>query len=247
MISLLYHDVIDELHAESSGFPGADANHYKLSPATFAAHLSGGSFNEANVLFTFDDGGISAISPCADLLEQAGLRGLFFVPTDYIGRPNFCTFTEIRQLHERGHLIGSHSASHPVPISMLSDSGLSDEWSRSRRVLQDAIGADVRDASVPGGFTSARVEAFAADAGYERLFTSQPTRSVRTRNGMQIHGRFSITRRTPVDLVAQVLSGRRMPWLRQAALWEAKKIAKALGGTVWLRFRKQYFQRTSAR
>ncbi len=247
MISLLYHDVIDDVLAETSGFSGADANHYKLSPETFASHLTAGPANASHVLFTFDDGGVSALSPCADLLEQCGVRGLFFVPSDYIGQPTFCTAAQLRALHQRGHQIGSHSASHPVPISDLSDQGLAEEWARSRQVLQDAIGADVRDASVPGGFTSARVEGAAADAGYARLFTSQPTQSVRTLRGMQIHGRFSITRSTPVDLVAQVLAGRQLPWLRQAALWEAKKIVKSVGGAAWLRFRKQYFHRTSAR
>jgi peptidoglycan/xylan/chitin deacetylase (PgdA/CDA1 family) len=247
VIALLYHDVIDDARAETSGFPGADANHYKLSPESFASHLAAGPSSASLVLFTFDDGGVSALSPCADLLENAGVRGLFFVPSDYIGQRGFCTATQLRMLHERGHLIGSHSASHPVPISSLSDAALADEWSRSRRILQQAIGADVLDASVPGGFTSARVEGSAADAGYARLFTSQPTQSVRTLRSMHIHGRFSITRSTSLDLVAQVLDGRQLPWLRQAALWEAKKIVKSVGGAAWLRFRKQYFHRTSER
>lgn len=247
MITLLYHDVVDDADAEKSGFPGPDANHYKLPPAVFSAHLGAVPADTTRVTFTFDDGGLSAVSPCADLLEQAGIRGLFFVPSDFIGQPGFCTGEQLRSLHDRGHVIGSHSASHPVPISQLSDSALADEWTRSRSALQDAIGADVIDASVPGGFTSARVEDFAVDAGYKRLFTSQPTRSVRMLRGMQIYGRFSVTRATTTETVTEVLNGGHVHWLRQMALWEAKKLAKSLGGTVWLRFRKQYFLRASKR
>lgn len=245
MISMMYHDVIDDALAGTSGFPGADADHYKLSPSVFSAHLAAGPSSDRAVLFTFDDAGIAALSPCADLLDARGVKGLFFAPTDYIGRPGFCTAADLRALHARGHLIGSHSASHPVPISALPDAAIANEWSRSREVLEEILGAAVADASVPGGFTSARVEAAAAAAGYARLFTSQPTRRVRRHDGMAIHGRFAVTRATPLSVVAKVLAGSPMPWLQQTALWEAKKIVKRVGGNAWLRFRRQYFSKAA--
>ena len=245
MITMLYHDVIDDALAGSSGFQGADADHYKLAPVVFDAHLACGPSSDPSVLFTFDDAGISALSPCADLLDARGVKGLFFVPTDCIARPGFCTGADLRALHQRGHRIGSHSASHPVPISGLPDPAIADEWSRSRRVLEDIVGVAITDASVPGGFTSSRVEAAAAATGYRRLFTSQPTRRVRVHGDMSIHGRFSVTRATPVAVVASVLAGDRLPWLQQAAWWEAKKIVKRVGGTAWLRFRKRYFSQAA--
>jgi peptidoglycan/xylan/chitin deacetylase (PgdA/CDA1 family) len=243
MIGLLYHDIVDEAQADLSGFPGAAANHYKLSPTTFALHLRAAAASVAPVLFTFDDGGVSALAPCADLLDEAGVCGLFFVPTDYIGRPGFCTGAQLRQLHDRGHIIGSHSASHPMPISGLSHEALREEWERSRRVLQDVIGCDVADASVPGGFNSTRVERAAQNAGYRRLFNSQPTQSVRVVGGMAVHGRFSITRSTRLSVIEQVHNGSRLPWIRQSLLWEAKSVAKKIGGDRWLKFRSAYFAR----
>ena len=243
MICLLYHDVVDDAHAAESGFPGADADHYKLSPATFLAHLDAGDAAASHVLFTFDDGGISALAPCADLLESRNVRGLFFIVSDMIGASGFCSRSDLRALHARGHRIGSHSASHPVPISSLPDEQLDDQWRRSRAVIEDAIGAPVLDASVPGGFTSPRVEAAAAAAGYTALYTSAPTRAVRRVGPMAVHGRFSITRATSTALVGDVLGGAQLPWIRQAALWEAKRLVKAAGGETWLRFRRRYFAR----
>ena len=218
MIALLYHDVIADALANESGFPGPDANHYKLSPDVFQAHLMAVPSNAANVLFTFDDGGASALDPCADLLESSGVRGLFFVPSDWIGHAGFSTASDLRTLHHRGHMVGSHSASHPVPISALSDSQLAREWQVSRERLEQVLGAAVTDASVPGGFTSSRVEAAAAEAGYTRLFTSQPRRSERTVSGMKVFGRFSVTRSTSLDTVSKVLAGDGLPWTRQAVL-----------------------------
>lgn len=243
MICMLYHDVIDDARAHESGFGGADANHYKLSPEVFAAHLDAGPSSSPDVLFTFDDGGISALVPTADLLESRGVRGLFFIVSDRIGDRGFCTAADLRELHARGHAIGSHSASHPVPISALSDAALADEWVRSRNVIADAIGADVTTASVPGGFNSPRVTDAAAAAGYGALYTSEPTRALRMHGAMRIHGRFSVTRATATAVVGDVLHGRPLPWVRQRLLWDAKKVVKAVGGSAWLRFRRTYFAR----
>jgi peptidoglycan/xylan/chitin deacetylase (PgdA/CDA1 family) len=244
MIVLMYHDVVDDARADRSGFQGPAANHYKLAPATFAAHLAAGPAASPQVLFTFDDGGCSAVDPCAELLEAAGVRGLFFVPSDYIGTPGFCTGAQLRELLTRGHTIGSHSASHPVPMSKLDDAALADEWARSRRVLEEVLGSKVHDASVPGGFTSRRVEQAAMQAGYARLFTSEPTRTVRALNAMTIHGRYGVTRSTSLATIAGVLAGDRGPWWSQSAWWETKKVMKSLGGAAWLRLRHAYFART---
>lgn len=246
MIALMYHDIVDSGRANGSGFAGADANHYKLTPSVFLTHLELARARNADVLFTFDDGGISALEPCADLLDASGIKGLFFIPTDYVGRTGFCSAADLRILAARGHVLGSHSASHPIPISKLSDRALNEEWSTSRKVLEDIIGAEIADASVPGGFTSERVEHAAASAGFGRLFTSVPTKKKRMVGTMSIHGRFAITRATASGTVARVLAGESMPWIQQAALWEAKKLVKLLGGPAWLRIRQAYFRRVGS-
>lgn len=241
MLALMYHDVVDDDAAASSGFQGADADLYKVSPATLRRHLSLISPSVAGPTLTFDDAGASAIYPCADVLESFGLRGVFFVPTFFIGSAGFCSRGEIAELHRRGHAIGSHSSTHPVPISALSERDLDEEWSNSRAELESIIGSSVTVASVPGGFTSARVEASVARAGYAQLFTSSPTRRVRTLGALQIYGRFTVTRLTPDSTVQDVLHGRRLPWILQQLAWNSKSVVKSVGGKGWLAFRRWYF------
>ncbi len=238
---LLYHDVVPREQEESSGFAGADAAHYKLSPEAFADHVSRVHRGGSDLLFSFDDGGASAMH-IADTLEGYGLRGVFFIPSRYVGSPGFCTAQELRGLALRGHEIGSHSASHPVPISALSDEALATEWSESRAALRDTIGRDILSASVPGGFTSMRVEQTAAAAGYSRLYTSEPTRRTRRRGSMEIYGRFSITRATSSQTISVLASGAAWPWLYQSSVWTTKKAIKAIGGRHWLALRKAYFR-----
>ena len=39
MTALMYHDVVEPGQEEASGFPGRDANSYKVTAARFCAHL----------------------------------------------------------------------------------------------------------------------------------------------------------------------------------------------------------------
>src|SRR5437588_9028953 len=149
MISLMYHDIVPDGHADESGFPGRDAARYKITPELFDAHLAAiDPWPAASI--TFDDGGASALR-VADALERRGRRGWFFITANYIGTPGFVDPPGIRELAGRGHVVGSHSCSHPLRMGHCSWSQLLDEWTRSRALLEDIVGDEVRAASVPGG------------------------------------------------------------------------------------------------
>ncbi len=241
MIALMYHDIVAASAQTTSGFQSADANFYKIAPETFARHLALLRASGADALLTFDDAGVSAVHPCADMCDEVGVRAVFFVPTALIGSKGFCTRSDIADLHHRGHVIGSHSATHPVPISSLKDEALMAEWRTSKDELEAITGERVRIASVPGGFTSARVEAAVAKAGYSELFTSTPTRQSRNVSGLQVYGRFSVTRRTSDATLAAVLDNSPIPWIHEQMGWKAKGLFKAVGGRAWLSFRRWYF------
>ncbi|MBI3791692.1 MAG: polysaccharide deacetylase family protein [Gemmatimonadetes bacterium] len=242
MIALLYHDVVSAARAATSGFGGADADHYKLDPLVFAAHARHAVGRDRDVRFTFDDGGASALEPTADILESVGHRGHFFIPTDYIARPGFLDRAQLRSLADRGHEIGTHSASHPVPIHTLPDAEIEREWVTSRQVLEDLLGRPVTSGSVPGGFNAPVVEAAARRAGLTVLFTSEPAPRPVERGGLTVVGRFSVTRATSEATIAEVIRGGSAPWRKQAALWEAKALAKRLGGRHWLALRRLVFR-----
>src|SRR5712672_3241375 len=123
---LLYHDVIEDADWDSSGFTGPGTAKYKLSGAEFEAHLaavalvrdtpSTTAYELANTndqslpfLLTFDDGGESAATRVAGLLEKYGWRGHFFVTAGQINRKGFLNSEQIRFLRKNGHVIGSHS------------------------------------------------------------------------------------------------------------------------------------------
>ena len=247
-LTLLYHDVVPPENAESSGFPGPGAAHYKLAPPVFREHLDAIAAvvhappsvdGRSGWMLTFDDGGITALDPTADLLEQRGWRGWFFITTDRTGEPTFLNPDQIRELRRRGHVVGGHSCSHPPRLSYCSPEQIDREWSRSREVLTKILGEPVTSASVPGGFHSHAVARSAAAAGYKILFNSEPTSAVHMVDGCAIVGRYSIVRGTPAATAAALAQGRLLPRLKQASLWKVKKAAKFLGGNLYLRLRSR--------
>ena len=242
MIALGYHDVVEHSRREHSGFKGADAAHYKVSPDTLRAHLSGAGGKTSSLLVTFDDGGVSAIESAADILESLQIRGFFFVVSSLIGTPGFLDHGQILELHRRGHRIGTHTETHPIPISALPYRQIFREWHESRARLEDCIGSAVTAAAVPGGFTSTNVFRAAEDAGLDSMFTSDPTKELKQFGNLKIYGRFAVTQSTSLATIRSVAAGSSLPWIRQRVLWEAKKVAKAIGGKTWLQARKAYFR-----
>jgi peptidoglycan/xylan/chitin deacetylase (PgdA/CDA1 family) len=253
---LLYHDVVPENEFVQSGFRSPDANAYKLFVGEFAEHLEqigkrtqgravrvsdalAGRAGERDFLLTFDDGGKSALTNIADALEQRGWIGHFFVASDYIGVEGFLDGREIGELARRGHIIGSHSCSHPLVMSRCSREQLLQEWKESVRILTGITGSPVTTASIPGGSYSKMVAETAAESGINVLFTSEPTTSVWQVAGCCMVGRFSVQRGTSAALASALAAAEFMPTFRQAAYWNFKKILKSVGGEYWMAFRKR--------
>jgi peptidoglycan/xylan/chitin deacetylase (PgdA/CDA1 family) len=239
--ALMYHDVVAPGAEDSSGFPGRDAARYKLTPGQFRAHLEAIASalppHTPAPLMTFDDGGASACW-AADELERHGRFGHFFVTVNYIGAPGFLDERGIRDLAARGHVVGSHSCSHPLRMADCTPVRLLYEWAESRTALADILGQDVSMASVPGGAFEKRVAEAAAEAGFRCLFTSEPTRTIRRSCGLILIGRFTLHRWTTPATAAAAAAGSCLSWARQAALWKAKKLGKRVAGAHYLRVRR---------
>jgi peptidoglycan/xylan/chitin deacetylase (PgdA/CDA1 family) len=186
-------------------------------------------------LVTFDDGGVSYHTLIADRLEARGWRGHCFVSTDFIGRQGFLDAAQIRDLDARGHVIGSHSASHPARFSACAFPHMVREWADSRLRLEDLLGHGVHVASVPGGYFSDVVAQAAREAGLTALFTSEPVTSIDVDAGLTLIGRFTIRDGDAPDAAMRFLTP--AAWARSAAWlsWNAKGLVKPLLGPAYSR------------
>ncbi|NID15740.1 polysaccharide deacetylase family protein [Luteibacter yeojuensis] len=252
LATLMYHDVVSGGRWDESGFAGSAAAHYKLDAANFHAHLdallaAGVAFAEPDAvaaggregcLLTFDDGGASA-SAVGKIMSRRGVRGCFFITTSRIGTPGFVGARDLLELRRDGHLIGSHSHTHPANIARLDARALHEEWRRSVDILEQLLGEPVHAASVPGGFMSPSVRSAAEAAGIRTLFTSEPTTRAWHTGSCAILGRYALLRESaPGTAVALAAGGGAR--LRQWAAWNVKKPLKRWAGPVYRFTRAQW-------
>jgi len=248
-----YHDLVSSA-SPTSGFTNPEARRYKTAEADFLRHVDLLAADPLVVpatvryarevptdrtfrALTFDDGGANAVL-IADILEHHGWRGHFFVVTERIGNPGFLTARDIVELAARGHVVGSHSRSHPSRMAAMPPQAVREEWTSSREALQAILGAPVRTASVPGGSTSRMVEAAAAASGVEVLFTSEPTSRIVDRDGCLVIGRYQLYGADPPAVALAIARGDRAPRVRRTVVWASRRAAQRLLGTNYLRIRR---------
>ena len=234
--SFAFHEVTER--PRETGFQRPGAVPFTLTPQAFERHLDqiGGSPSPParvtsidlaapgrHLLLTFDDGGRSALDS-ADALSRRGWVGHFFIVTDRIGSRTFLSAENIRYLHSCGHLIGSHSHSHPNIFRELSEARMAAEWRASADSLSGLLGVACEAASVPGGEISQAVLESAATAGFRFLFTVEPEVRPGSVGGCRILGRYLVKAGTPPSRVAQL--ARFQGWNGAMAVRRLKAVAR---------------------
>jgi peptidoglycan/xylan/chitin deacetylase (PgdA/CDA1 family) len=260
-VSLLFHDVYERDPCES-GFCSPAADRYKLSVGEFEEQIEGlwslvsglwssddqrlKTKDQRPFVITVDDGGVSYYTQVADRLEARGWRGHCFVTTDCIGRRGFLAAAQIRELDARGHVIGSHTASHPYRFHTCAPDRMRREWAGSRARLEDLLGHEVTVASVPGGFFSRAVARMAEEAGIRMLYTSEPVTSPWREGACALGGRFTLRAGCAADAAAKLVG--RSPWARRRewASWNVKGFVKPVLGRSYVRIADWVSARTAS-
>lgn len=227
MIVLMYHDIVTRSD-KSSGFQNDNAFQYKVEDSAFEEQVK--ALQGKNVTFTFDDGGVSFVIKAAPILEKYGFRGLFFISTKYIGTPGFLTAEQVKELADRGHIVGSHSHTHPEIFTKLAKDEISDEWKKSFDILSAILGKQDLPLSIPNGYTSKMIMAEAFKVGYTDIYTSEPTTKIRQFQKHNVIGRYVVhDGMTALDVLQIVGSkGTRM---KMALKWRVLNIVKGVLGS----------------
>lgn len=197
-LALTYHAI--DPHSASSP--------YTLTSERFEEHLKvvteycqsvDGPNNRLQV--TFDDGHASNYGFGLPLLERHSVPGIFFVIASFMNsRADFMTWAQLREMAAQGHEIQSHSWSHPL-LTHCSDEALKEELERSRQMIEQQVGMPVDALAVPGGRWDLRVLRAAAQAGYRRVYISDPRVAPQQRDGVKLFGRLTVRNSIqPTDL-----------------------------------------------
>ena len=246
-----YHEITDQPSA--TGFQRPGALPYTLTPRAFDDHLTQMATSEARptrvtdidftrpgrfLVLTFDDGGKSAVY-AADVLSRRGWTGHFFIVSSLIGTRTFATVSDIRYLASCGHVVGTHSHTHPDIFPDLTPERMLEEWSTSADKISQIVGGSCVTASIPGGDISRQVLASAARAGVRYLFTSEPWLTPRATDGCRVLGRFCPKVGTSPERIRELAQFR--GWTSALVVRRLKGLARA--GLPMLY--RQYVRRTT--
>jgi len=137
------------------------------------------------ISFAFDDGYASAASIVAPALEARGMRGSFYVPSEWIGAEGRLAAADLHALVAAGHEIASHGASHR-PLPEVPARELRDEIDGSLRQLAP-FGAS-GGLAYPFGEFDEVVESYARSrARYLRTSLQGPNDATADRARIRIH------------------------------------------------------------
>ncbi len=156
---LMYHSISADPETDRSAY-------YKVctAPARFAEQMRwlktrGYRTDNARTLaITFDDGYRDNFTVALPLLEECGFTATIYLPTDFIDdtRRQFkgrdcLTWSEVREMRQRGIQFGAHTVSHPV-LRELSWDKIEMELRDSKRTIEDRLQEPVTSFAYPYAF-----------------------------------------------------------------------------------------------
>jgi hypothetical protein len=200
---------------EFSRTPSKDV--YQMTPAVFGSHLEAAvrasQLTATELEITFDDAHRSQLEHAAPVLEDVGLRGLFFVPAAWVDvRPETASWSALSALLAAGHRIGSHGNTHAL-LTQCSAPELAEELYRSRDTLQQKLGVPVDSISAPGGRWNLQVAKACVQAGYRSLYTSEPTGMLRLTfldEAIEVQGRLVLRRTMNAEIAGRYIGQERI-------------------------------------
>ena len=136
------------------------------------------------VMLTFDDGWKSVYTDAYPILKEFGYPFTLYLYKNYIDGGGKALTTEmIQEMLAHGASLGSHSVSHPYPITVKSfmkkgpaayDAYLRKEMGESMRFIESKFPTKVTSYAYPGGFFTDEMAKLSGEFGYKHLFTVLP-------------------------------------------------------------------------
>ena len=168
---LEYHQITDEKL-------DPDFEIYNVPPAEFAAQLDllqaegyttitlqdfmrvvhgKGKLPEKPIVLTFDDGYEDNFKIMLPILERHGMTAVIYVITNELGKKNYLTLEELKEMQRRGIEIGSHTADH-LPLTTLNAEIQLKQIRESKIFLEWSGLQTIYSLSYPNGAFNAEIE-----------------------------------------------------------------------------------------
>ncbi len=129
----------------------ADSGYKTILPDQLMNYLQyGDPIPGKAVMLTFDDNVGDQMAVAEPILKELGFKGVFFIMTVTLNKPGYMSKEQVKQLHDEGHVIGSHTYDHQN-MRKLPDSLWALQIDKPQKQLREITGEDVRYFAYPFG------------------------------------------------------------------------------------------------
>ncbi|RYG51794.1 MAG: polysaccharide deacetylase family protein, partial [Chitinophagaceae bacterium] len=102
------------------------------------------------VMLTFDDTDLEQYTVALPEMKKYGFKGVFFIMTVSLNRPNYMTKEQVRSLADEGHEIGSHTWDHRN-VKLYQEEDWATQIDKPTKQLEAITGKPVRYFAYPFG------------------------------------------------------------------------------------------------
>jgi peptidoglycan/xylan/chitin deacetylase (PgdA/CDA1 family) len=233
--------------------PGIFERHLDLfsefaSPVSFDETLLAlegkGTIPDRAVALTFDDGNASDHDFALAALRSRGLRAAFFITPEWVGRPGFLSWEQVRNLEAAGMTIGAHGLDHTL-LDSLPDRELGQNLRGARKLLEAHLERAPETLSLPGGRGGPRALRAAREAGFRWVLGSVPRTVSPSRVPAELP-RFAVRRRDSLVTLRGIVTQKRVSLGRALARHQLLEgVRGILGGKLYLGTRRLLGKRTA--
>lgn len=127
---------------------------------------------EKPIILTFDDGYDDAYGDAFPKLRKAGMRGVFYIVNEYVGKSGYANEAQVKEMAQGGMEIGAHTQSHR-DLSKMGESDQEKQLVESKAGLEKLLGLPVLSLCYPTGKYNDLTVKLAKKAGYTTATTTK--------------------------------------------------------------------------